>query len=171
MDTTYAIVDLLLEKGADVSSTTAAGETPLHLTASLGFLTVEKLLLNHGASATSTENTGDPPLHALAAGGFERAVFGTEAPEELEMQDIDHVDEDVAELLLAHGASVAFKNNAGETPEGLAFAWRPLCGGRKGSQRLFLLALLKKAAATPFTAKQRPRKHARVSPGPSGFRL
>lgn len=172
---------LLLEKGANVSAKTAAGETPLYLAASLGLLPMVQLFLEHGASVTTTTNEFETPLHALARAGCEHAMAGPEAAGEISLEEIDEIDEQVARLLLEHGASVVVKNIAGETPEDLATAWRPRfvayddasdCSDadRRANGRPCLLALLKQAAVTPISAKKRPRKHARSGGGESAHK-
>jgi serine/threonine-protein phosphatase 6 regulatory ankyrin repeat subunit B len=57
------IVKELLAKGADVSTTTSSGYTPLHLACSKSNLKmIAKLLLDNGANVNTTNEDGDTPL-------------------------------------------------------------------------------------------------------------
>jgi uncharacterized protein len=61
-----ATVTLLLDHGADVNETTAAGSTPLHKAAVLGNVALVRLLLARGAKVNARNSGGQTPLtHAL----------------------------------------------------------------------------------------------------------
>ncbi|KAJ1468062.1 ankyrin repeat-containing domain protein [Baffinella frigidus] len=82
-----AVVGLLLEARADVSSTDIEGGTALHLAAWVGHAEVAELLLEHGADRWT-------PLHFAVSRGHES----------------------MARLLLDKGADVSAKNHSGWTP-------------------------------------------------------
>jgi ankyrin repeat protein len=57
------VVQLLLDKGADVSGTDTIGRTPLHYAAGNNHHEVIRLLLDNGAHIEATEDIGWTPLH------------------------------------------------------------------------------------------------------------
>ncbi len=67
------VVRLLLDRGADVNSTTMRGETPLHLAATEGNAACAKLLLERGADVHASVTAGSTPLYYAAYGGHSRA--------------------------------------------------------------------------------------------------
>jgi ankyrin repeat protein len=92
------VVEELLRRGADTSSTDDLGKTALHEASNLGHVGVVLLLLEHGADVSIKNNAGWTPLHGAAHSGREAIVF----------------------LLLENGADVASTSNAGWTPLHLA---------------------------------------------------
>lgn len=89
-----ALVDLLLEAGADTNATTSLGLTPLHLAAEDGFAFIISRLLAHGAGVDARDERGNTPMHAAAHLGCVEVV---------------------TELLRA-GASPSLRNHRGQTP-------------------------------------------------------
>jgi 26S proteasome non-ATPase regulatory subunit 10 len=64
-----ALVDLLLQKGADPNERTSRGQTALHFAASKSNLDVARTLMAHKASARVKDQRGQLPLHRAAAVG------------------------------------------------------------------------------------------------------
>jgi len=60
------IVDVLLEKGADVNWRSAEGHTALHGAAFLGRYDIAELLLANGANINARSLTGDQPMHSAS---------------------------------------------------------------------------------------------------------
>ncbi|HPP52159.1 MAG TPA: ankyrin repeat domain-containing protein [Thermoguttaceae bacterium] len=60
------LVKILLEKGANIHATDAAGNTPLHWAAQLGQLEIARMLLEHGAATDQPNQTGHSPLLVAA---------------------------------------------------------------------------------------------------------
>lgn len=56
------MVEFLVEHGADVNRGDNEGWTPLHATASCGFLYIAKYLLEKGANVAAVNNDGELPL-------------------------------------------------------------------------------------------------------------
>ncbi|MFP3959317.1 MAG: ankyrin repeat domain-containing protein [Spirochaetaceae bacterium] len=83
------VVELLLERGANVDAQDALGRTPLHV--AVGHPAVVRLLLENGAAVDSRDHLSNTPLH--------RAV---RTPE-------------VVEALIEAGADVRAENIAGDT--------------------------------------------------------
>ncbi len=96
-------LEAFIEKGEDVNTQDANGNTPLHLVQ--GFKTFEcaRILLQHGASVEIKNDWGNTPLHAATL----RMRF------------------DVINMLLDYGANVDAKNMLGDTP--LHFAIKYAC--------------------------------------------
>lgn len=63
------LVDLLLQKGADVNMTNNAGQTALHFTASKNNLDAARKLVEKKASTRTRDKRGQLPLHRAAAVG------------------------------------------------------------------------------------------------------
>lgn len=56
------MVEFLVEHGADVNRGDNEGWTPLHATASCGFLYIAKYLIEKGANVAAVNNDGEIPL-------------------------------------------------------------------------------------------------------------
>jgi len=90
------IVELLIERGADVNMKGEAWYGPLHVASAGGYVDTVQLLLEHGADVNLFHH--DKPLHYAAKHG--------------------HIE--VAEMLLAHGAHLDAKGMDEQTPLGTA---------------------------------------------------
>ncbi|CAL1283118.1 unnamed protein product [Larinioides sclopetarius] len=88
------IVEVLLNKGADVKSTFDNSSHPLHLAAVSGNVDIVKCLLKHGAAVNCVNNFGETPLHKAAA-------FNAS---------------EVIDFLLKNGADIESHDNAHFTP-------------------------------------------------------
>uniref|UniRef100_A0A336MN10 Poly [ADP-ribose] polymerase n=1 Tax=Culicoides sonorensis TaxID=179676 RepID=A0A336MN10_CULSO len=89
-----AVVEILLENGADVSKADKGGLVPLHNSASYGHYEVTELLIKYGANVNVADLWKFTPLHEAAAKGKY----------------------DIVKLLLKHGADPTKKNRDGATP-------------------------------------------------------
>lgn len=63
------IIDLLINKNADVNAKDASGLTPLHWCALFGYVSYGKGLLNSNATIDCVTNTGETPLHLCSERG------------------------------------------------------------------------------------------------------
>ncbi len=59
IDDNLDMVEFLVERGADVNRGDNEGWTPLHATASCGFLSIAKYLLEHSANVSAVNNDGE----------------------------------------------------------------------------------------------------------------
>lgn len=89
-----AIVEFLLESGAEVHSSDKGGLVPIHNSASYGHFEVTELLIKYGANVNIADLWKFTPLHEAAAKGKYEIV----------------------KLLLKHGADSTRKNRDGATP-------------------------------------------------------
>ena len=85
------IIELLLEKGADVNGKDDNHYTPLHLSLNSN---ISKLLIDHGADVNVKDCSGGTPLHSII---FEE-------------------DKDLVALLITNGADLNSMNEDGQTP-------------------------------------------------------
>ena len=88
------LVQLLLQGGADVSSTLRGGETALHCAAGEGHNEVVKILLTRGAYLDSRDKNGQTPISRAARNGRRTTV----------------------KLMTEYGAQWDSKDNYGQTP-------------------------------------------------------
>ena len=95
------VVNLLLNKGAEIDKRDDYGKTPLHV-AAWGHLHVVELFLDRGAQHDSRNRGGRAPLHMAAEGGHK----------------------DVVKVFLDHGTDVDIKDNYGFTP----LTWAAMMG-------------------------------------------
>lgn len=89
-----SILQLLIERGANVHATSIKGETPLHIAVSYGFFDNTKLLLEKGSKIDCVDQEGNTPLHC--AGVYHEL--------------------DIFKMLIDKGASIHVKNKLGQTP-------------------------------------------------------
>ncbi len=64
-----AVVEFLIEHGADVNAIDWTGMTPLHIAATMNQIAVAKALVRAGADVEAADKFGDRPLHSAALHG------------------------------------------------------------------------------------------------------
>src|SRR5436190_1806753 len=69
-----AIVQMLLDRGADVAAKDQSGRTPLHRAAKNGHEAVVQMLVDRGADVAAKDQWGRTPLHRAAKNGHEAVV-------------------------------------------------------------------------------------------------
>ena len=136
-----AVVLLLLDKGADVSSRDNGDDTPLHRAvcpraARDPYEALVLLLLERGADVAAKRGCdGATPLH-VAAHFYQKGELAGEFAS-------------VVPMLLRHGAEVSAPNNSGETP--LHCACRKLWGASSEGHDAIVLVLLESGADVSAT--------------------
>ena len=121
------VVNLLLNKGAEIDKGNDYGTTPLHVAATWGHLHFVELLLDRGALHNSRTRSGGTSLYWAAKGGHKHVVkvlidHGTDVDIKDDYGntplgfavDMDHID--TVQLLLEMGADPNARNLRGETP-------------------------------------------------------
>lgn len=93
-----AVVNSLIEKGANINEKDKYDHAPLHLATTVGHTETVKLLLDNDAKTDEKNERGDTPLHLAANRGQQKIVS----------------------LLLTKGAKIDEKNKKGFTPLDLA---------------------------------------------------
>lgn len=88
------IVELLINKGAEVDLDCESGQDAFHLACKFGNLEIAKLLLKNNAKIDKCDNIGNFPIHAACC----------------------CVDSEIIKFLVDNGANVNSKNNEGITP-------------------------------------------------------
>lgn len=88
------VVELLIDRGADMTATDGMGWTPLYNVLDTGHIDVASLLLARGASPNARDSKGQTPLHLAAATG----------------------DHQFASILLSKGADANINDDWGSTP-------------------------------------------------------
>ena len=117
----------LLDRGAQVNSTNARGETPLFYAARENALDVAELLIEHDADVNSKASDGETPLfYAARENALDVAELLIEHGADISVQDTTgwrplHIADrrytlEVANLLIERGADVNGKGYRGETP-------------------------------------------------------
>lgn len=76
IDDNLDMVEFLVEHGADVNRGDNEGWTPLHATASCGFLSIAKYLIEHGSSVAAVNNDGELPLDIAECKDMEELLQG-----------------------------------------------------------------------------------------------
>ncbi len=95
-----AMVEFLLNRGANINGPAWQGETPLYTAVDLGFQAVTEVLLAKKADVNAQNNNGETPLQAAAQHGQLKII----------------------QMLLAAGAKTDLKANEGETALNYAIA-------------------------------------------------
>lgn len=94
----FAMLEILVEAGADVNAADATGMTPLHVAAALNRGELARWLIEAGAAIEATDAFGDTPLHTAC-------MFGAT---------------DAISVLVRSGAALEPENHAGLSPTALA---------------------------------------------------
>ena len=122
MDTGHeVVVQLLLEKGAEVETKDGKGQTPLFWAAENGHRAVVQLLLEKGAEVETRDQNGQTPLFWAAENGHEAVVQlliekGAEVGQTPLLRAAENGHGAVVQLLLEKGAEVETRDQNGQTP-------------------------------------------------------
>ena len=95
-----AVMELLLDWGADIMLPDQNGATPLHYAMRSDAVGVVRLLLERGADASAQNHDGDTPLHLIAR------WYGHDTQARAE----------IVALLIEYGADANAANSDGDTP-------------------------------------------------------
>jgi ankyrin repeat protein len=69
-----AIIDLLIDKGADIQAINKDRAAPLHIAANEGHTKMVQCLIEKGANKEAKDNNGSTPLHIAACKGYTKVV-------------------------------------------------------------------------------------------------
>ena len=90
----FKIMQLLIQRGADVSARDSENSTPLHLASRWGVAGSMQLLIRHGADVNARDEDGSTPLHHASSAGIAESM----------------------QLLIRYGADVSAPNKRNVTP-------------------------------------------------------
>ena len=123
-----SMLDLLLDKGADLHKRDARGYAALDIAAEVGDLMILKQLLQRGASATAHDRNGYTALFRARTADIARELMARGANPKATARDgrtplhlaAKSNNFDVAKLLIQSGANVSAADASGQTPMFLA---------------------------------------------------
>ena len=98
------VIQSLLDAGADPNQPDDAGRLPLHWTATKGHVEGAKVLLAGGANPTGGDKEGFTPLHRCCQ--EEPQPKSEEEAEDSYKEKLDHAKSEIAQILIAKGASI-----------------------------------------------------------------
>ena len=145
-------VQLLLDKGADVSGNANDGSTPLHHASGWGNEAVVELLLDKGAEVSAKDSTGCL-CRDVDAEGIKRMCpdHHHAGVTPLHVAAV-HNRKAVVQLLMQRGAEVLATTNAGQTPEDMATR-----NGRRQIATMLKAEALRRAQCEAFAMGQHER--------------
>lgn len=111
-----ALLNQLLDAGANLNAGNDVGYTPLHVAAKRGHEAVAVSLLEAGANPNAEDSDGKTPLHWAASCNASRDYEGKSAPSWLLPCDEARGFEDIVKLLLDAGVDPNARDGNGETP-------------------------------------------------------
>ncbi len=126
-----AMIDVLLDAGADIAGKTSIGHTPLHLAVMRRCRVNALVLMQRGASVCEPDYSGDRPLHVAAREGSCQAVLALLQGGAL-LDETDKIGStalhsaansgmcETVLVLLQHGANLNATDEGGNTPLHLA---------------------------------------------------
>lgn len=125
----YDLVELFIERGANLNTTDKQGKTSLHKVKSIK---VAKLLVKHGADINAKDNSGCNPIHNASGGTFDpkvmndivSAIFPPSLTSKTQSEQIDR--KSIVSFLLEAGADINAKDNEGRSPIFYAIIGREL---------------------------------------------
>ena len=140
-----AIVEVVLNHGADVHAKDNSGFTALHTAAEWGHADIVRLLLARGAEVNERNSIGNTPLHLAANAGFVSVVelllargADLDVRQRTGFTPLHHAamhgHKAVVELLIAKGADLNAKNEAGVTPLHMVAIGRTATAAREGQE-------------------------------------
>ena len=104
------VVELLIQKGADINAGNNDGNTPLHTAAFLGEYEIAELLIENGADVNVTNDDGDSPMNSLGADWETTEAIASWLQIEVDREKVESGRAQVRALLRQHGAQVANPN-------------------------------------------------------------
>ena len=133
----------LIDSGPNINKRDAAGYTPLHWAAYCGNLSCAQILVQHGANMEAVENGGLTPLmvavcysapqtgldgQGMVADMLLASGARVNARDHLGWSALDYAasngNVELASTLITYGADIYLRNNAGQTPLGVARYYR-----------------------------------------------